>query len=1678
MADKVSRFAPTGSMDKDSDPRYVGKGDSNGDYIDARNIQCVPQDGNENGSISPTLGNEFAFSLGEVSAQNKKYRLTFDGDPLKQHELRFLSTQRDASIIVGTGSNGGVACTGDVLSFINAFNLAIAGSGVSWTLFTGVPGQVDIELQSYPMYQWYIDSVGPDDLNPIVVAEAIPTDLAGPLKDISSYDLLGDLFIFSTTQDNEPTELPITITAISPTIAGGTIAVGPITTLTFSAPHGLEIGNYIRITNSNNVWLNGLFVVNQVLSATQIGIPTVLAWGGQLPQAAPGPEVITVSPNGIGEIGVAQKDENTDTWTYIRLLRSVELNFVSKWRIDCDAEKSVSETSFYFDDDYNVYRRFYYIGEYVVDGALLFSGTANDYQLGSIAAQLYGFMPRPYLFINYIEQSFIGGSLLSGNYRYFAVLKDYLGNESKPSDLSRNVIVYADEENGIAIGSEEGVTTTKSTTIQINNIDMAVFNQIAIGYVSNIGGVIAGYITQFQAVQDSTMYFTHRGLEPVTNYDVAKLSSLWNALNYDYAKNIRIIDQRVVRSNLRRPDYADLAGFFSSFKHSICVEKIDATLAPSASNPAGEFKDVSNVFYKTGYMFNETYRFSGRVVFKDGSISEWFWIDDIKIDPLPTNSANITDNRRSQTSPNIATSFDLTEDITGIIISDTGRKTPAGDLYNSSGILNTNSGANNGNFYDELIYFHKKVLVPYVEFFDFSTSYPINGNPLSAIVSYIEIGRCDVIEEVLATGVSVSSVKIRTANELNVPQETDPSSGGIWRGPSLVGEFDIVNAGSNDLPDVQLGLGVRTGDRDITVETYHEYPFVYSSFPISKMGSGQALPNSNIGDVAAHNLEHYLIIGQGEGEWINTFHGHNTITSTPIQYPSSNGVDFCYNNIPTTVDVFTVSGSALTENNFGNYLRSETRYISIYSPDMMFGLKDIKFEDISSIIDFGEMFLDRTQFSNTYFWKGSQSAGDKVHLPSCVSRYLPENIGVTYNEYSPDAFAMVGPGERVNLSGYEGFRKAHDAYIFSAAQGYSGMGGKINATGYEGLWKMTNGPVAHIENAGLGVVSQGKNPDHGIRYVQIFKKKINKYGVISESEYRTTGSILKIQDVISVGVVGPGTLKIFGGDTYTQQSFLKTKVADISVSPGAAAGEWSDVDNHIDKNKGPGFAGGLFVYTQNRSNSQLRYDTPEQFVPLKDTVKFGEWAWDFNSIDQHTYSQTYNGDSGNGILQSSGNEGLDVKINDFPTRINWSQKKIYGELSDSYSLFLDFDIKDLDLRFGEIFHHENVNGELFTLQVRKWMSQYFNTRGELQVSGNALGALIGDGSVMSRDGQTLSRYGTQNKWSAFLGTSIGGKDTLFWYNSENGLFLRFGADGTSIISDARKMRAFSNRAANWLRGKDAPSFEQGIRTVWDDRSKEMIWTFTGWRSLEQWVLPTSFLTTTPVGLVLRNDNAPSDSFEEFPRFFRCILTHVTSVQSEPGVGVNWQTYWEQISYNDFNYYSIFTLAHNESTNGFSTFYGHIPKTYLKWRDTFLSSHPTERNLIYEHRRGLPTTWYESDATPPKVEDAFIEAVFNDLPEESKRFISTEVLSENIPDRIEYRTKSQYTWSEPADFKVNDDQFRGFILNDATVSQDPRGNTRRMDGDYVKAKFFFIGGTMNKLYSMVVKLRGRLRDFRQ
>ena len=1590
MDHKINRIAYTGNMDKDSDVRYIGKGNNAGDGLDARNIQAVDAQGNVQGSIPPTLGNEFAFDLGQVSQQNKRYRITFDGDVTKQHELKFFSTQRDALMVVGTGTDGAVTFNGTQANFISQFNAAVAGSGVSVLVLTPTATTVEIELQGYNMYQWYLDSVGVDDVNFVTIREAIPVDLAGPLKDIGSYDLLGDLFIFSTTQDNEPSQIAPQVTAIGP-ISGGAY-VGPLTTITFSAAHGLVQGQWIRIINSEASWLNGLFVVQQVLSATQIGIPTVLAWGGSRPLISSFTEEVLINPTGIGEIGVAQKNENTDIWTYTRLLRSIELNFVSKWQVDCDAEKDNRRTSIYFDDDYNSFRKFYYETDYTQDGALNYVLSANMYRYDSIQSQMYGFAKKPRVVINYDSQLPSGGQLPAGNIRYFVVLKDLFLNDTNPSSLSQPVITYSDAPNSLAVGDESGAITPKVNVLRLSNIDNLTYNKIALGYYMKVAGATVAFLNEFIPIVGDEMIINHTGNEPKTTFDVGALS-LGSEDDYKYAKNIRIIDGRVVRSNLRKEEYNDFSAWFRTFKHRICVDPISET-RPLSGQPPNEYQDPFNGFYKMGYMYNETYRMAGRAYLKDGSLTDWFWIDDIRVDPFLTNQANPSDNRRDQTGPNISTSFDLTESIS-----------PSPDFYSN-----------------------KRVLVPYIDLFGAVFSYKINNKPVHEVVESIEIGRCEVIPEVIYTGAAIMSVKIVTGGPLD----------GYKRGFCLtVGE----GAGANMIP---VGIGVRAEDEDGTTSTYHEYMWAYGC-PTGFL-MYQTNPNTYVVTGATPPINNY----------------------PAIQYPSTNSTPF-HPRWPEDDN-----GGADPFPPLQDSLVSERRILSIYAPDLlMTGAASSGF----SIIDFGECLLDPLRFYNR--WSILQSGS---HFTDMYAKFHSQGFGTTYNEHLIDKLEHVAEGERGVLFGSSGFRKCYDYFIkFVRTQEIRGM---------KALWKIKTGPVVYVENAGLGLVSQGKNPDFGVHYVQIFSKKDGKYGEIDYSEYYTANAYLTVE---AVNVeVRKGDLTVFGGDVFTQMSNIKTKWPDVTLSPAGTdpetwdismGGLMSDSASWMDGSlgiaptsaNGPGFGSAISFYSQNRINSQMRYDNDDQFIMLSDTIDQTQWVFDYRYIDRDTYSFDYT-PSNFGLTQVSGDFLSSVFRFDFPQRIHWSERKIYGELIDQFSIFLTLNIKDLDLKYGEIHHHEIVNGELLTLQNRKWMKQLFNARGELQTVEGDLGVLIGDGSVLSRDGQTLSLYGTQHKWSCHLTKSEGGKDIIVWYNAENGLFMRFGADGTLVISNRNNFRSYANKAAKWLRSKDTPAYDQGIRCVWDDRSKEVIWTFTGWREVNQAWTNGAFVE---VGEVVTNTNAPFDTYEQLPRFFRCILVHTASPATEAGVGTDWETYWVAISYEDFDYYSVFTVAFNEATNGFKTFYGHIPKTYLKWQDTFLSSHPINRNLIFEHRRGLPTTWYGVDSfitgtIAPKVEDAYVEMVVNDVPEQTTRGIAVRYLSDNIPDRVDYRTKRHHTWDEAAQFRQDGDQWIAPIRKDATVTGTPVQGGDILTGEYLRVKFTIFGGTYNLLHSIVVKYLDKAR----
>ncbi len=326
---------------------------------------------------------------------------------------------------------------------------------------------------------------------------------------------------------------------------------------------------------------------------------------------------------------------------------------------------------------------------------------------------------------------------------------------------------------------------------------------------------------------------------------------------------------------------------------------------------------------------------------------------------------------------------------------------------------------------------------------------------------------------------------------------------------------------------------------------------------------------------------------------------------------------------------------------------------------------------------------------------------------------------------------------------------------------------------------------------------------------------------------------------------------------------------------------------------------------------------------------------------------------------------------------------------------------------------------------------------------------------------------------------------MYWFNQENGLFMRFGADGTVVLSERNGVRSFAANDTKWTENQYTPALNYGIRSVWDDRFKEAIWTFTGirefpkWEGLEKQAQESSSSIQTiieyTVGQTVTGSTYINYQFEQVPDIYVCILSHTnTQVGSEPGVGINWETYWKRVDKDDPEYYTVFTLAFNELSNGFSTFYTHLPKTYLKWKNKFLSSHPTERSEIYEHRQGYDK-WYEYEGVW-KESEPYLEGVVNPFPDQSKKFVAIQALTDNVPDRIELITKDHESFLVATDFDPEDDAWRTPIKNDILTSptSDPNDDTVSLIGSYMRVKFKFFNGAYNKMNNLVVKVRQRLR----
>ena len=593
---------------------------------------------------------------------------------------------------------------------------------------------------------------------------------------------------------------------------------------------------------------------------------------------------------------------------------------------------------------------------------------------------------------------------------------------------------------------------------------------------------------------------------------------------------------------------------------------------------------------------------------------------------------------------------------------------------------------------------------------------------------------------------------------------------------------------------------------------------------------------------------------------------------------------------------------------------------------------------------------------------------------------------------------------------------------------------------------------------------------YGLTYVQYKRPITNKYGDIYSTEYITTGCL-------SDGIKNVSTstqFNCFGGDTFNQKTLLK------SVNyPGLGGND----------------TGCMYVYSQNRVNANLKSGESDVALfpgPEVNTFALLVDALEFPAYYAMTYNQQYNVKN---VVQNWLSYNAEIpELGDFPNQITWSELKSYNQIKDSYRDIPQLNFKDLDLSNGEINAMLNVNGSLMTWQPRKFNLNYFSSNNMISTT-DGQEILVGDSGVMARKPNELSVYGTYHKWSVIKGRTKGGKDSVYWANSEYRKIMRFGSDGTIVLSDDKNNKVFFYDLLKQLHEPNNPNYDNpvylaGITGVFDERFSDVKFTF---------IIPSiapNFLYKTVI-------------FNEEDNEFLFLETSVPKIY---------------LKYSDSYLTPSMLMDGNYLYLEEEKIYDHSVGTELQWYCTLGDSGvttidwtqgsttitcDTDFNILF-NKFGYPflnyfvqigTSWYQvlsidslfeatliepvaeasgsSDTVPYKYcisEEGYIEQVVNQDPNTSKRFIATQWATDLAPWKVVYKTDVHQTTQLREEFETREDFHYCTIYNDELTTGLKTSDTTQLFGRWIKVKMKFKIGEYNKMYNFIVTLYNRFRQY--
>jgi len=702
--------------------------------------------------------------------------------------------------------------------------------------------------------------------------------------------------------------------------------------------------------------------------------------------------------------------------------------------------------------------------------------------------------------------------------------------------------------------------------------------------------------------------------------------------------------------------------------------------------------------------------------------------------------------------------------------------------------------------------------------------------------------------------------------------------------------------------------------------------------------------------------------------------------------------------------------------------------VALYLPDLIFSGEDALIQAGTKLIVFGSN--DYNSFPDYIF-------GDLFDSPNVRRGYL---------YYGGDSGWQ---GQGYSLTEYD-IEEAHNVqagstYLFNNTQVFFS---NLDLTTSNTKWdknlvlKLSQSiPLEpdFVDDFDPSIGTQITIQDRGIRYVQVYIDQPDKYSNLDNITFISTGYSITSSEF---------SVDVYGGDAFVQK--ITHKLAYTGSNIGQANRRFAAID----------------FYSHTRINAQMRA-MAESTISNKEAWPGGYgqdiFSWLFaNDYDLNYVSRIYNvrGEVQDRLPYYDGV----VTVSEDPTGIIYSDAKIRNAPVDSYRKFSIADYTSIDTKYGPIYHHGLLNGELFTVQERGLQRQYFNTRGVL-TTGDGLTALIGDGRAFSRPGVLISQLGSMHKQSVIIGRTQGGNQVLYYFDAVNRHIVRFGSDGTVPISKRAKVSSLIRNNTALAKWSLTPADCFGVHGVWDEVYQEAVWTFR---------LAKNYKGVWQVGLEIREGDVYSypglyyeESFEEIPVLYISQNNHL----SKPGTSMLEDLdRWIRVDYGDESYMKFFSIVWSEKDDRFISKDDIYPTIYLKnMDDVYYPRAATPVGDIFKRNAGIPLVFYDSGKGGKEILAA-VESVFNIDGNMQKKAVALRVLSALSPYIIEINTNTNRTFIIRDDFVGRLDQW------DAPVNKDTQDVDLRKFGEggifgtFVRVKFIFNTKEEQRLINMVLKFK--------